>query len=353
MRTFLSLLVLCLFLDACTIDPHDVLDGVDPNPAANPDGPPYPIVLAHGMFGAKDYLDILEYWSTIPSLLEAEGHQVFITEVDPLNTPEVRGERLIEQLEEIIAWSGSPKVILIGHSQGGLDLRYVSSTRPDLVAAAISMASPHGGTPAVEIALALLEDGGTIEDVVRFLENTFGPMLYSEVTDATDVYLSLHSMTPEAVAEFAAAYPDSPEVDIYSITGVTGRIPMDHPHCTPDLEVPFVQRWAGERDPDSFPLGLAEGLIDDDDVNDLIHNTYPNDGLVRAIDTHWGTFLGCIPADHAEELGIVNGVFPNYHPGCFGLCDGTQVDSATCDCNDFDYELFWVELAEWLRAQGY
>ncbi len=350
------LLLLATLLGACAepsvppVEPpdDDPVDPADPDPS----GPPYPVVLAHGMFGQENYLGILAYWSTIPDALAAAGHDVYITEVDPLNSPEVRGERLIEQLEQITAETGKDKVILIGHSQGGLDIRYAASTRPDLVAAIVSMASPHYGTPAVEIALALLEDGGTIEDVAAFLFDIFGSLLYAEFTDETDVFTSLHSMTPEGAAAFAEAYPDSPEVAYFSLTGVTDDVPMDHPHCVPDLEVDFVSRWATEVDPNSFPLSLAEALLDDDDLLDLSSNTYPNDGLLRAIDGHWGTFLGCIPADHGEEIGLQAGALPDYHPGCTGTCD-EKVDSETCTCNDFDYETFWVEAVAWLRTQGF
>jgi hypothetical protein len=32
----------------------------------------------------------------------------------------------------------------------------------------------------------------------------------------------------------------------------------------------------------------------------------PNDGLVTVESAKWGTFLGCIPADHADEVGQVS-----------------------------------------------
>ncbi len=354
MRSRLSFLLLASFLGACQVGslPADSSSGATTGQA--PLGAPYPIVLCHGMLGEQSYLGILDYWSTIPDALAAAGHEVYITEVDPLNTPEVRGAQLVAQLEDIVAETGREKVILIGHSQGGLDIRYAASTRPDLVAAAISMASPHNGTPAVDIALAILEDGGTVEDVSNWLVDTFGPLIWPKITDETSLFASLHSMTVEGVAEFAAKYPDSPGVGMYSLTGVTDDIPMDHPDCVPDVETAAVSRWATETDPASFPLSIAEALLDDDDLLDLTSNTYPNDGLVRAIDTHWGTFLGCVPADHGEEIGLQAGALPDYHPGCEGLyCDGSHTDTATCSCNDFVYEAFWVDLAAWLRAQGY
>lgn len=320
--------------------------------AGDPASGPHPIVLAHGMFGQESYLGILDYWSTVPDVLRAAGHVVYVTEVDPLNSPVVRGERLIEQLEALAEANGHAKFILVGHSQGGLEIRYVASTRPDLVEAVLSVASPHYGTPAVDIARALLEDGATIEAVVNFVVKTFFPLVWDEIGDTTSLYTSLLSMTAEATEEFAEAFPDAPGVAYYSITGVTDRVPMSHPHCAPDLVAPPVARWASERDPAILPLSIGEALLDDDDLLDVVRNTYPNDGLVRAIDTRWGSFLGCLPADHAEIIGLTSAILPGYHPGCHGLCLGTN-DTALCDCNDFDYELFWVEMLEWLRERGH
>lgn len=113
-----------------------------------------------------------------------------------------------------------------------------------------------------------------------------------------------------------------------------------------------IARWADERDPASFPMSVGEALLDDDNLLDTWRNTYPNDGLLRAIDGHWGTFLGCVPADHVEIIGLIDRIIPSYHPGCHGVCP-LRRDTALCDCNDFDYELFWIEMVEWLRAQGH
>ncbi len=58
-----------------------------------------------------------------------------------------------------------------------------------------------------------------------------------------------------------------------------------------------------------------------------------NDGLVRVKDARWGTFLGCVPADHLDEVGQLFG------------------DSAGIG-NQFAHKELYVELAKYLRAQG-
>ena len=41
----------------------------------------------------------------------------------------------------------------------------------------------------------------------------------------------------------------------------------------------------------------------------------PNDGLVTVTSATWGTFLGCIPADHLDEVGQLLGDAPGLVPG--------------------------------------
>ena len=82
----LRLLLLCAsILGACAVEPNPPPVVPPDDEPSDPDlgGPPYPVVLAHGMFGQENYLGILDYWSTIPDALAAAGNEVFVTEVDP------------------------------------------------------------------------------------------------------------------------------------------------------------------------------------------------------------------------------------------------------------------------------
>ena len=105
----------------------------------------YPIVLAHGALGFDELFGVLDYWYGIPSSLASGGAQVYVASVSQLNSTEVRGEQLLAQVQTVIAVTGKPKVNLVGHSHGGLDVRYVASLRPDLVASVTSVGSPHKG----------------------------------------------------------------------------------------------------------------------------------------------------------------------------------------------------------------
>lgn len=85
----------------------------------------YPIVLVHGLFGF-DRLGPLEYFHKIPEALRADGARVFVAQVSPGNSTEVRGEQLLSQVRQIMAMTGAQKVNIIGHSHGGPTARYVA-----------------------------------------------------------------------------------------------------------------------------------------------------------------------------------------------------------------------------------
>lgn len=102
----------------------------------------YPIVLAHGFFGFENLAGFVDYWPGIPSALERDGATVHVMQVSPVNNSIVRGEELIARLDAIRAATGAEKFNLIGHSQGALDIRYVASVRPDLVASITAVAGP-------------------------------------------------------------------------------------------------------------------------------------------------------------------------------------------------------------------
>lgn len=128
------------------------------------------------MLGWDSMLGI-DYWYGIPGALRSGGASVYTTEVSQLNTSEVRGEELIEQVEDIVALSGKPKVNLIGHSHGGPTVRYVAAMRPDLIASATSVGAPHTGSDLADF-LKLFPDGSLTQTIVSELVNQIGKMIH-------------------------------------------------------------------------------------------------------------------------------------------------------------------------------
>src|SRR5512147_2704029 len=137
----------------------------------------YPIVLEHGLGGFDELFGVYEYWFGIPNALRDGGATVFVTEVSQLNSTEARGEQLIDQIEQIVAVTGKPKVNLIGHSHGGLDVRYVAAVRPDLVASVTSVGSPHKGAALADYLRANVSNGSFTESVLSFFADSLGTLL--------------------------------------------------------------------------------------------------------------------------------------------------------------------------------
>jgi triacylglycerol lipase len=169
----------------------------------------YPIVLCHGMAGFDKLFGAMEYFNGIESTLRDGGADVYVTHVPSFDATEDRGEALLAQVEDIIARTGKPRVNLIGHSHGGLDIRYVAAVRPDLVASVTSVGSPHEGAELADFLRDNMSEGGFSEKVVSALANSLGTLLglLSGHTSPQDSVAALESLTTEGMTEFNGAFP--------------------------------------------------------------------------------------------------------------------------------------------------
>lgn len=293
-------------------------------------GPPYPIVLAHGFFGFEDFAGagFLSYFYGVRDDLASIGEDVFTPAVDPFNDSTFRGAQLVAHIEAIREATHAEKVVIVGHSQGGLDARVVAHDRPDLVAAVITIATPHGGTPVADIAVGLLGDPNAAALVDVFV-NLIGAPLYDEVGNETAVTKPLHLFSEEGIAAFDAAYPDAPGVFYASIAGRSDLM-LAREACTPDEVLPFIDDEKDERDPIDPLFFVPEAILDGLDPFDPI----ANDGLVRVRDARHGAFWGCIPADHTDQIGQI----PPAGPGLG---------------NGWDHLAFYRALVAEIRKRGY
>lgn len=169
----------------------------------------YPIVLAHGLGGFDELFGVYDYWYGIPFALTSGGARVFVTTVSQLNSTEARGEQLLAQVQQIVALTGKKKVNLIGHSHGGLDVRYVAAVRPDLVASVTSVGSPHKGADLADFLRANVRGGSFTETVVGYFANALGTVLglLTGHTNPQNAVAALDSLTTAGLATFNARYP--------------------------------------------------------------------------------------------------------------------------------------------------
>ncbi len=303
-------------------------DGGAPEPETSPDlaapvakgsGPPYPIVLVHGMAGFKN-IGPLEYFCGIPEALRGAGHDVYVSKADPINDSEVRGQQVLAFVQGVLAQTGKAKVNLIGHSQGGFDVRYVASAIGGQVGAVVTIAAPMGGDPLADMALGAGQPANDAIDALLFL---YGAAMGFD----SDARASITQLSTPAAAAFFAKHPDDPRVAYFSIAGRSEKAGNEGDCVNPDAPT-FISRWDFDVDPLN-PIFLVSAALLDGLNPKPIH-----DGLVPVASAKHGTFLGCIPADHMDEVHQL-------------FCTGPGLG------NHFDAVAFYQDLARWLVAHGY
>lgn len=284
----------------------------------------YPIVLAHGFFGFKDFAGIgfINYFDGVVQRLNADGEtQVFTPTVDPFNDSTFRGEELLSRIEDIIKQTGAKKVNIVAHSQGGLDARYVAHKRPDLVASIVTVATPHHGSPLSDD-LEFLDHPWSdwfFDETVKIL----GAPLWDEIGHDTSIVKSLKQFSKGDIADFNAANTDQPGIPIWSIAGRSaGSLQIDD--CKADNSPPWIAQWQTTTDSTDLLMKVPELVI-------AGFSGTPNDGLVPVASAHWGTFLGCVPADHLDEIGQPLGVNPG---------------------SPWNHLDFYSDIVKFVRAQG-
>ena len=282
----------------------------------------YPLVLVHGLDGFKN-IGPIDYFYGVADALRKDGHDVEIAVMDAYNSSEVRGAQLLAFVKEVLARTGAPKVKLICHSQGGLDCRLVASTLGAQIAAVVTLSTPHHGTPIADVATGDLP--GPAKAAVDALLDLLGAAIDGKPN--MDAQAALQDLSTQGAAAFALRHPDSSEVAYYSIAGRSNLASGDEA-CGSSNEAPFVARWDAYLDPINPLLAISGQLLDSAD------SLGPNDGLVPVSSARWGTFLGCVPADHLDEMNQIAGAGPG--PG-----------------NPFDAILFYRQLAQWMVGQGY
>ncbi len=293
-------------------------------------GPPYPIVLAHGFFGFEAFagVNFATYFYQVKDDLAKNGEALVLTPaVDPFNDSHFRGAQLEKHIEAFLAQTGHAKVNIIGHSQGGLDARVVAFRRPDLVASVTTVATPHGGTPIADIVLKI-DPNPNAQGFIDWLAKRVGAPLYDAIGNETSVSKPMYLFSTAGIQKFNAEIKDQPAVSYYSVTGRS-----DWHLGGKDCNVPgapdFIAKYKTTIDPIDPLFSLVEELIDGG-----LTAPYPNDGLVRVADAKWGTFLGCVPADHLDEVGQLFGDVP-------GLA------------NPWRHKPFYRDLVKYLRDQGH
>lgn len=100
-----------------------------------------PLLLVHG------FLCNAGVWNPLLRQLGADHRSVFALSLEPSYREfQAALAALDGAVQQARAWSGQERVLLMGHSMGGLLVRAYATRHPDRVAAVVCVAAPHHGT---------------------------------------------------------------------------------------------------------------------------------------------------------------------------------------------------------------
>jgi len=248
----------------------------------------YPIVFLHGS-GGFDSQFHLDCFFRVKDRLLAEGYSAHTLDVASLNGSSVRAAMAEPIIDGILEQTGAARINLIGHSQGGLDARYLISSHGfgDRVGVAVLLATPNHGSIIADIILGYIP--GFAMEVIAELVNIYGIIVGTgneQDTLAAAEWLSVRHMQDE----FNPSNPDDPRVSYWSWAGET---------CArTDLEC--VDSHDGEVvDPLLVPTYRILRDAGDDEHFGI------SDGLVVPASARWGEFQGIVFADHMDEIGQI------------------------------------------------
>jgi triacylglycerol lipase len=246
------------------------------------------IVLVHGILGFREKFGI-EYFNGVKERLEKFTPNILVAELGATRSIRTAGEALREQILEAFSDSTldpGQETHIIGHSQGGLDARYIlspanPSTTPvnDLsarIASLTTISAPHLGYPIADLLLLSPVDR-VIQRLNPFRKHPWlARHLIEETLDRVGIASNaLSDLGTESMSRFNQEFPDNPAVRYFSVAG-GGR----------------------PRTPETAPVLFGFYLYIKSKTNEA------NDGLVTVSSAlRWEKASELWPADHCDEIG--------------------------------------------------
>ena len=232
----------------------------------------YPVLMVHGM-GFRDHKH-LNYWGRIPARLEAAGCQIFYGNQDSSGTAESNAEMLAVRVKEILSETGAPKLNVIAHSKGGLDIRCAIAKYGlgEKIASVTTISTPHHGSVTVDKLLKLPDF------LVRLVAKCTDVAFRILGDKKPDTYKVFKLFTTDEARRFNEKYPDADGTYYQSYAFV-----MSSPFSDIFMWFPSLVVW------------MVEGA---------------NDGLLTPASVKWGNFRGIIRSNnrrgisHCDEVDL-------------------------------------------------
>lgn len=230
----------------------------------------YPIILSHGLFGwgedSSGIISITDYWGGMDDYLRSQGAAVYAPAKTATQSNEYRAQELREKILYYMAANGHNQVHILGHSQGGLDSRYMVSNlnMGSQVSTLTSLNTPHRGSPIADIVKTIIPDW-----MLPFVSDVLGVVTSIVYGGGEQNALNaLNALTGEGLTAFNNNTPNNPAVKYYSYGSyMTLPDPIQHPTM-------FLLH----------PACAAGGLVKGQGAT--------NDGLVPISSQRWGTWKG-------------------------------------------------------------
>ena len=255
-----------------------------PEPAGDPTR--YPIVLVSGFATSPT----LNNFRGVPDGLTRDGHRVFVANLPPYDSAEVRGAALAAEIDRALEELDAPKVNVIAHSMGGLDAREaIRLGLGDRIASLTTISSPHRGSKLGDLALDLGKD--LDQEAINAFVSMVGANI-STVADDSHLRAAFESLAERNADAFNASHPDDPRVAYQSWAGVAGLAGIIDPKDEGACE---HKRFGGK-----VVSGIMHPLLVP--MAAILGHT-PQDTLVTVESAKHGEFLGCLPGDHLDEVG--------------------------------------------------
>lgn len=230
----------------------------------------YPIVLGHGILGFDDTkglaAGLIKYWGGMDDYLRSQGVPVLTPGKTAMQGLSFRANEQRNQINSWMAANGFTKVHYIGHSQGGLDGRFMISNlgMASKISTYTSLNAVQRGTPLADIGLAVIPNW--LKPSVAVIVNTFASLIYRSGNQ--DVLTMAASLSTSYMNNFNANTPNHSAVKYFSY-GSKITIPDLIQHPLMGIASPIC--WAG---------GVFNGQGGE------------NDGVVPFSSQRWGTWKG-------------------------------------------------------------
>jgi triacylglycerol esterase/lipase EstA (alpha/beta hydrolase family) len=280
------------------------------------------VVLCHGYPGFPKLGPINYFQGVAQSLREQFNVEVITPQVGPLGTIADRSRELERPLSDHFKMNPS-RMHVIAHSVGGLDARHLVSPRgrkrSDLVKTLTTIGTPHRGTCLAELALGeikltlrnlkdsiitIIKDFSQIGNVSiehDELEGTIKFLLGGERMPRRNQVLNIFSLLQETLQDatnYARRLINADDTGLRELTRESMEVIDQELTDSPDVQYFSFTGVSGIKEEDDLPIILYRSYL----IASLFEGGN-NDGWISVKSATRGESTRIIDADHAQQIG--------------------------------------------------